>query len=175
MKIDTYEKRLEKLMQEAILELEEIGIQPSEDIKGIKPNNRAKRRLGCCKKSVDGREVKYEIEISTILKEKTNREIKEIIHHELLHTCKGCLNHGPKWKSLAAKVNDAYGYHIKTTAELPHPEEGEAKPYRYEIRCSKCGNTGYRMKKSKVIMHPENYRCSKCGGRLLIKEKSFWN
>ena len=175
MIMSTYEIRLQRLMKDAIAELNKIDIYPSEAIAGIKENSSAKRRLGCCKKSVYRGKVKYEIEISTMLKEKNDRQIKEIIHHELLHTCKGCLNHGQKWKALAAKVNDIYGYCIKTTADIPDSAEKGVKQYRYEIRCNQCGNTGYRMKKSKVVMQPENYRCSKCGGQLTVKAKSFWN
>ena len=111
--------------------------------------------MGCCKKTVNRGVEKFEIEISTILEGETDQRIKEIIHHELLHTCKGCLNHGQKWKSLAARVNHIYGYHIRTTAEIPTLDDGREKPYRYEIRCTKCGNTGYRMKKSKVVKNQE--------------------
>lgn len=162
-------------MQEAIKELHEVQIYPSERIKGIKGNSRAKRRLGCCKKRVDRGKANYEIEISTMLEDETDRQIKEIIHHELLHTCKGCLNHGQKWKSQAARVNQIFGYHIKTTAEITDSEDIEEKQYKYVIKCSECGNTGYRMKKSRVVKQPENYRCSKCGGQLSVKAKSFWN
>lgn len=172
---DTYEIRLEKLMLEAINELKQIGIEPAESIKGIKVNSRAKRRLGCCKKVLDQGKIQYEIEIAKMMEVMTDRQIKEVIHHELLHTCKGCMNHGQKWKSLAAKVNKNYGYHIETTAKILGNEEQKEKRFKYEIRCTKCGNTGYRMKKSKVVSQPENYRCSKCGGKLAVKEKSFWN
>lgn len=152
---NTYHDRLEKLMREAIEELHKINIFPAESITGIKANSRAKRRLGCCKRTVNRGVEKFEIEISTILEGETDQRIKEIIHHELLHTCKGCLNHGQKWKSLAARVNHIYGYHIRTTAEIPTLDDGREKPYRYEIRCTKCGNTGYRMKKSKVVKNQE--------------------
>ena len=172
---NTYHDRLEKLMREAIEELHKINIFPAESITGIKANSRAKRRLVFCKRTVNRGVEKFEIEISTILEGETDQRIKEIIHHELLHTCKGCLNHGQKWKSLAARVNNIYGYHIRTTAEIPTLDDGREKPYRYEIRCTKCGNTGYRMKKSRVVKEPGNYRCSKCGGQLSVKEKSFWN
>ena len=172
---DTYNTRLEKLMEEAIEELHRIHIYPAENIAGIKANSRAKRRLGCCKKSEKMGKAEYQIEISAMMEERTDQEIKEIIHHELLHTCKGCLNHGQKWKLLADKVNNAYGYHIKTRAEMPGSEDRQKRHFRYEIRCTKCGNTGYRMKKSKVVMQPDHYRCSKCGGRLSVTEKSFWN
>lgn len=171
----TYNLRLEKLMKEAMKELHNIDIYPAENIIGIKSNRRAKRRLGCCKKIMINGKIGYEIEISTMLENEDDKRIKEIIHHELLHTCKGCLNHGQKWKALAAEVNKAYGYNITTTARSEEINLANPRSYKYMIRCKKCGTTSYRMKKSKVVSHPENYRCSKCGGRLEILEKSFWN
>lgn len=159
-------------MKESIEELHHIGIYPARNLIGIKSNSRAKRRLGCCKKVMIDGKISYEIEISTMLENEDDKKIKEIIHHELLHTCKGCLNHGQKWKSLAAEVNKAYGYRITTTAKTEEIEQTYPR-YKYMVRCKECGTASYRMKKSRVVNHPENYRCSKCGGRLEILEKSF--
>lgn len=171
---NTYDIRLERLMNEVIEELRRIEIYPARNIIGIKINNRAKRRLGCCKKSIVNGKPQYEIEISAMLEKEDDKKIKEVIHHELLHTCKGCLNHGQKWKSLAAKVNHVYDYNITTTTHFDQMDEGDDSRFKFMIRCVKCGNTSYRMKKSKVINQPESYRCSKCGGSLEIIEKSFW-
>lgn len=167
-----FEHRLNRLMAEAISELKRVGIAPSKNISSISVNKRAKKRLGCCKYEKSGGKVQYRLEISSMLEEKDDRTIKEVILHELLHTCPGCLNHGEKWKAMAALVNRTYGYSISTTAdyralEIDMPERAK---YKYEIVCTKCGKTGYRMKKSKVILHPEKYRCSSCGGALKIYE-----
>lgn len=136
-------------MQEAIKELHHIEIYPADNITGIKSNSRAKRRLGCCKKSIINGKAEYEIEISAMLEKEDDKRIKEIIHHELLHTCKGCLNHGQRWKALAAKVNHAYNYNITTTARTDQMDELDDGRYKFMIRCTKCGNTGYRMKKAR--------------------------
>lgn len=168
-----YEERVRRLTEEAIEELKAVHIVLPECIRSVTINRRAKKRLGCCKKATSGGKVWFDIEISEKLKEKDDKFIKEVLLHELLHTCPGCLNHGAKWKQYAETVNRAYGYRIKTTAEWgdlsPQRKSQENLNHRYEICCTKCGNKGYRMKKSQVVVHPENYKCAKCGGKLTVK------
>lgn len=163
-----FEQRLNRLMYEAISQLKAIGIRLSASIVEITENTRAKKRLGCCKeKTVKGRST-YTLEISTMMQNKSDQEVKEVIFHELLHTCPGCLNHGVRWKQLAGRVNEAYGCHITTTAGENHDGINQDRiPYRYKIRCTKCGRETFRLRRSKVIDHPELYRC-RCGGILEI-------
>lgn len=63
----------------------------------------------------------YTINISCrLLEESVPREIlKQTVLHEILHTCKNCMNHKTEWKEVANQVNRAYGYNIKrcTSAE----------------------------------------------------------
>ncbi|MGC2873505.1 SprT-like domain-containing protein [Ihubacter sp. mB4P-1] len=167
-----YEIRLEKILRQCIIELREIGIYPSNDILSISENKRAKKRLGCCKLTEIGGEKGYQLEISSMLQGYGDRIIKDVVFHELLHTCPGCMNHGKKWKRLADSVNQAYGCSIKTHADYKELSlEQEIQPrYKYEIICKKCGKRFYRMRKGKVVVHPENYRCSKCKGDLIVHE-----
>lgn len=161
-----YEKRLNFLLEECLKELETIDIRPYGKILSIRENSRTKSRLGCCRQIKGGLFPQYQLEISIMLKEWESQKLKEVIIHEVLHTCKGCLNHGALWKELAAEVNKAYGYSIKRTAEPQNPEN----VYRYRIRCSSCGNTSYRIKKSKIVQKPEIYRCARCGGALEVDQ-----
>lgn len=167
-----FEERINAIAGEALKELHKAGIFPSKNIKEIKENKRAKKRLGCCKKVMVNQSEEYSIEISTVLEQETDQMIKEIIIHELLHTCKGCFNHGKEWKRKAAEVNRMYGYKIKTYAEPKQQDiENKTEPgYKYIIECKGCGTIGYRKKKSKLIQNPQLYRCGKCGGRLCITE-----
>ena len=77
-------------------------------------NSRAKARWGYCRLIATN---SYIIEISNeLLRDDTSEEgLKKVILHELLHTCKGCLNHGQKWQTLASKINLRYGYNITRT------------------------------------------------------------
>lgn len=167
-----FEERINRLAVEAGEELKAICIHPSDKVIAIKENRRAKKRLGCCKKERRIAQEFFIIEISTVLEEATDQAIKEILIHELLHTCKGCFNHGKLWKLYAAKVNQVYGYNISTyadTAQL-NIEKTTTPKYRYEIRCQQCNHVGYRQKKSKVITYPHLYKCGKCAGTLKVRK-----
>lgn len=124
-------------------------------------NRRALKRLGCCYHRPEG----HVIELSARMLEAGERAVMQTLAHEILHTCPGCANHGPKWKQWAAKMNAAYGYAIARTDSperlgLP-PEE----PARYLLVCVKCGAEIGRSRRSALVEHPERYRC-RCGGKL---------
>ena len=170
-----FEHRIRVLMKEAEEELRSIGIKPSSKILEIKANHRAKKRLGCCKVEKKGLGQVFRIEISTALADARDKALKQVILHELLHTCPGCFNHGTKWKKLAKMVNQTYGYHIQrlsTSEELgiTTPAEEQRGHYKYCIRCKRCGSTSYRMRKSGVVDEPQKYRCAKCGGALEVDQ-----
>ena len=96
-------------------ELDRLGIPYSKNIT-FKVNTRAKMRLGVCKKTGNS----FVIEISSsLLDERTplKEGLKNTLHHELLHTCRGCMKHTGRWKIYADRVNAAYGYCIKRAAE----------------------------------------------------------
>lgn len=163
--INDYAKR-------CMTELDDIGIEYGNIIE-FKVNTRAKKRWGQCKAVPGG----YSINISAILLDERNDEqgLKNTIIHELLHSCKGCMNHGENWKRLAAKVNRAYGYNIKrcSSADEKGVQE-ETRPIKttreikYIVKCNGCGHTYTRTKMSKLIQHPEHYRCGCCGGKLSV-------
>lgn len=168
--------RLASLMDICIGEMRAIGIEPSRQIFAIRENRRAKKRLGCCKVVRERGRTGFVIEVSSIMERCSDEVLKDVIFHELLHTCPGCLNHGQKWKSLADRINRACGSHIRVRADSSQipglPREEEEPQYKYEIECAACGIRFYRMRRSRVVDHPEYYRCSRCGGRLRVRELS---
>ncbi|MBR1483454.1 MAG: SprT-like domain-containing protein [Ruminococcus sp.] len=156
---------LMKYAAECMAELDRLGIRYAKNLR-FTVNTRAKTRLGQCKKRGD----QYEIEIShLLLDDRTPVEsLKNTLHHELLHSCYGCMKHTGRWKAYAERVSAAYGYHIRRVAgredrELPDELMPEAK---YMVRCESCGAEFGRTKLSAVIQHPERYRCGKCRGQL---------
>ena len=164
-------RNLDEYAIQCMEELDAIGIEYGNIIE-VKINTRAKKRWGQCRAIPGG----YSINISAILLDERNDEqgLKETIIHELLHSCKGCMNHGENWKRLAAKVNRAYGYNIKrcSSAEDKGVQE-ETRPVNmrtvnYIIKCNQCGHTYTRTRMSKIIQHPERYRCGCCGGNLSL-------
>ena len=124
-------------------------------------NRRAKTRFGCCKKTADG----FLIELCERVTEAGEAACKEVLAHEILHSCYGCMNHGVRWKSYAARLKQAYGYDISRTHKTD--EIGVEKDYsvRYRFRCESCGAIIERMRKSSFVENYERYRC-RCGGKL---------
>lgn len=128
-------------------------------------NKRARSRFAACRKKGDSL---YIIEVGEALMKADEYSVKNILAHEILHTCYDCYNHGKRWKFYANKMNQAYGYHITTTTTyealgLETPER--KKTIRYVIVCQNCGHQFYRQKKSKLVTETSKYRC-KCGGIL---------
>lgn len=124
-------------------------------------NRRAKTRFGCCVRKDGG----FTIQLAARLADGEPWAARRVLAHEVLHTCPGCSDHGPRWKSYAARMNAAYGYGIRRTntpAELGLTDD---RPVRYQVVCAACGARIPRMKRSALVDHPERYRC-RCGGKL---------
>ena len=144
--------------------LDAIGVQYGNIIDVI-VNYRAHRRWGQCSVVPGG----YTIEISSVLLDERNDEtgLMNTILHELIHSVKGCMNHGAKWKAIAAKVKAAYGYNIKRTSNAAEKGVDEAtRPieYKYIFKCKGCGCTVRRERASKFVQYYQHYHCAVCGG-----------
>lgn len=159
---------IDKLLKEVLTEAETLHIPHSERInRHVIINERAKSRFGCCRRI--GAEYVIEIAATVLLCE--DKVIKQILAHEILHTCDGCYNHSPLWKLYAIKMNQEYGYNIQRTCsgeELGIPEEYISKRERqvnFRLKCTACGAVFERQRNSKLVSSPHLYRC-KCGGTL---------
>ncbi len=162
-------KNLNMLFNECINECKKAGI-PYGTIKEVGINTRAKSRWGQCR-YMNG---VYSINISSILLEDdvTDVATKTTIIHEIIHTCKDCMNHGAEWKKYAEIMNRKYGYNIKrcTSADEKHISIEIAKPkYKYTVVCEKCGTKSNYTKLSKLVKliksnpHDSGCRCLRCG------------
>ena len=168
-------KQIEAYMKEVILQCNAAGIPISRSIHSeIQINKRAKSRFAACRKEKGLSGIRFTIEVGeAILQLEDVWNIKNILAHELLHTCPGCYNHGAKWKAYASIMNQTYGYDIRTTStyeRLGLKEPEKKKNIKYVVICQKCGARIFRQKKSKLITHTGQYRC-RCGGRLKCFEK----
>lgn len=161
-----FDKRLEIIMLQEKNKLIGKGIKPG-NVVSIKSNSRLRRKLGQCLKKPAGI---FEIEIARFLENSSEAIIREVVMHELLHSCRGCFNHGKKWKMHAELINEEYGYNISRLYKDDKDEPLPERKYKYVIKCTSCGNKGYRLKRSKVIGNPQNYKCSKCGGKIVVEE-----
>ena len=165
------EERAEALLKRAISEAKASGIPVSKRLSTqIRKNTRAKKRLAACKKK--GKDFYIEINEKLLSGKISEEKIREILAHEVLHTCRGCFDHGEKWKAYARRMNEDWGYHISRTARfedlgLKEPETKE--PFRYIIRCEKCGKEIKRRRRSRLVTRTRDYRCL-CGGKLRLIE-----
>lgn len=122
-------------------------------------SGRATSKLGSCRKTLLG----YEITLSKRVAEAGEYAISTVLAHEVLHTCRGCQNHGAAWKRYATIMNRAYGYRIKTTVGAG--ELGVRTEAKYIVRCTRCGQEFTRQRMCSLVKYPWRYRC-RCGGKL---------
>lgn len=157
---------INRMLALATAQAREIKIPVSDRIDPqVKLNRRARTRFGCCVR----RNGAYTIELSAQLaREGSENAVLQVLAHEVLHTCYGCSNHGPRWKGYAQRMNTAYGYHISRTGNYDALGIEDDRPVRYYVVCEACGRRIPRMKRSPLVDHPERYRC-KCGGGLRVE------
>lgn len=142
-----------------------LGIPISRQIcPHVQVNRRAVSRFGCCYL----REGSYVIELAEGLLTGPEAACRQTLAHELLHTCPGCQNHGPLWRSYAQRMNQAYGYRIARTDTCQALGLPEQAPVRHLVVCRACGREFRRTRASALVLHPERYRC-RCGGKLVRK------
>jgi predicted SprT family Zn-dependent metalloprotease len=85
-------------------------------------------------------------------RQKLTSALKEITTGSDAYRCNRC-----KGK---LEVQDKNGFVLEPIESVP----------KYEIICVDCGTTSYKSKRSKVVEHPYNYSCSRCGGTLRVKQ-----
>lgn len=145
--------------------LQAIGIKTGE-ITRVDINSRATKRMGMCEKTKEG----YRIEVSKFILS-DRKELTDTIYHELLHTVKGCMNHGKKWNSLANKVNKTYNVNVtRTVVANQELKQEQIKRAKYKAVCQKCGKEIYRQRISNFIKNPARYSCVVCRGKFKVEK-----
>lgn len=156
--------RLNELLARVIKEAGDAGIPVSGQIHPeVRVNRRARTRFGCCIR----KNGKYYIEIAVQMLQAEERAVCQVLAHEVLHTCRGCADHGKRWKSYAEKMR-RYGYEITRTDSFEKLGLEDTRPVKYLVICQTCGRRMPRMKRSPLVEHPERYRC-RCGGVLAVE------
>lgn len=92
-------------------------------------------------------------------------EIHCTIMHEVIHSVPGCMNHGPKWKEIANKVNQYYSFLPISRTNSYNDWMGVVEDsYRYFAKCDNCGHIYKWIRASKYYYACKigNARC-KCG------------
>ena len=162
-------KNLKKLLKECEQELTTLKI-PYEHPVQIS-FDRAKKRWGLC--SYNLLTDTYTISITNRLNidSVSDKSIKSVIIHELLHTCPQSMNHSVQWKRYADIVNKNTEYNITRTSnakELGVDKIIKNTTYKYKITCNKCHSVNLRMKASNITKYPSLYHC-RCGGTIKVE------
>lgn len=154
------------LLAEVMKQARAAGVPISDEINSkVVVNYRATTRFGRCTLTAKG----YTIELSDRLKNAPEISCRQTIAHELIHTCRGCMNHGSLFKQYADRMNQAYGYHISRANNCEEMGVDDPRDHaRYVIVCEKCGNEIKRNRRSSLVDDPSGYLC-KCGGTLKLK------
>lgn len=126
---------LKSLVEACRQELLSLGLKTG-PVASVSFNGTAKTIFGRCRKDRSGN---FHIEIMTYLnRHRSYDDIQQTLMHEVIHTIKGCGNHGPRFQEVAALVNDRLGYRIATTSKLS--EEAVSNiDYKYLLKCGHCG------------------------------------
>jgi len=159
---------LEKIYKDVRKDIEGIGIQPG-CIQKVYAINEEHNFLGQCIKHTEvcGNLCydAFDIEIcSWTLEQLQLEEVKDIVAHEILHTCKGAFSHGSEWKALAKLTNEKLGYNIRSTTT----KTNASLEQKYKIECKECGYITYRKRKSKLVKYTKHFLCPECSKKSLI-------
>ena len=150
------------LLAQVIAEARELHIPVSGRIEAhVAVNRRAVTRFGCCRRTAGG----YRIELAEGLLRAAEPACRQTLAHEILHTCPGCRDHGPLWRSYAERMNSAWGYRIARTGARDELGVEPPRPAPHLVVCRQCGRRFERFRASALVQHPERYRC-RCGGTL---------
>ena len=164
-------KNIYRYMERAVNEVYAAGI-PIGKIREVQVNGRA-RRWGRCTKRPDGTYV-IQINACLLMDDVDDMGLMDTLVHEVLHTCDGCMNHGPLWKHYADIMNRKYGYNIKrlNSASEKGLESVRLSRAKYIIRCLDCGEVYTYEREGRAVKLIKRYGfnsgCScRCGSRRL--------
>lgn len=160
------ETRLEEAFEVATEMLDYLGIEYGEVVELV-VNTRFKRTWGQCRFYRTKGTFKISISSKLLNENAPDMGLLNTVVHELLHTCKGCQNHGNLWKRYADKVNAEFNLGVKrcNSSEekgLPNTCEYNPEPVRYFLKCPACGHVYKRKRICYPVKHPEKCGC-KCG------------
>lgn len=165
---------LTKLVAECRADLLSLGYKPCENIEW-RIDSRAKKRWGQCRYTASLKACVILISNRLLQDDVDDQAAKDTIMHELIHTVrdkngKPASKHTGLWKQIAEDVNTRLPqYTIKRTTSCTEKgvEPAKLSQVNYILRCEHCGMEIHRERMSKVISHPEKYRCGNCGFKLV--------
>ncbi|MDO4300735.1 MAG: hypothetical protein Q4D26_05020 [Clostridia bacterium] len=93
--------------------------------------------------------------------------ISNTMAHELIHTVRGCFNHGAKFQGYAVKAAEL-GYTVNTTSKSSIEKNADDKfnEAKHVLRCRNCGEMYYRFRLPKTPDYIDKIVCGRCRGKL---------
>ena len=105
---------MNEMLSEAVTRLKSLGYKVGK-IDDLEVSFRYSRAWAKC--SWTTRYAKsFTIIVSNRLFKANKESVRDIIHHEVIHTIPGCFNHGRMFKNAASHCNKKFGTHITVTA-----------------------------------------------------------
>ena len=157
------QNKVDKILQQVIQEMKDILPLDTNKILKKVSITKTKTSLGKCTILCGGL---FKISLSKYLLECDEKLIKETIIHELIHTLKGCFNHGYSFIRYANFVKFKTGYNI--VIKNSNPQFGQKIQKKYKITCLDCGKVFYRHRLDKYAKM--GYYKHVCGGKLKIEQ-----
>lgn len=146
---------LRKISMECVAEMKAVGIPVQDErIIEVKAGD-AGDSLGMCSRNKE-RNFTITIREDLLHDECPLKDLKEVIIHELIHTCKGCFSHSKTWRKYAEVMNNMYGYSLLEDKDELSIFQKE-KPILHRYVCPKCGSI-FNSRESGDY----DYRCSFC-------------
>ena len=189
--IITQENFKEKV-QEILDELKAIGVRVETTVNdySLDLNERALSRFGRCTKKTRFGKNRYIIQLNNFHNLiDTEKDVKNTLAHEIIHSMPNCMNHGEVWKRIALKYSKAYGIDIARTGSYKKynqfRKEHEAQKinstgtnikiskYKYAITCTCCGKEWKYQKRSKIVelaYKGKKLECPYCKGKYGVTE-----
>ena len=160
---DDLQTKLDEMLAQCIADLEALGYEHYDIIEHVRITNNS-RTLGSAQdmnkaftrtrgvrnstRLIPGMSPLFRISI-TIKECKTDEDIKNVLYHEVIHTCPDCQNHGKKFKAIAAHINRVYGANVTVTKNVdPDSTDRSTKAKR---KPSAKPTSGARAKAAKYI------------------------
>jgi hypothetical protein len=109
---------MNEMLNQAVARLKTLGYKVGKVV-DLEVSYRYSRAWAKCNWNRPRYDKTFTIIVSDRLFKANKESVRDIIHHEVIHTIPGCFNHGTMFKNAAGHCNKKFGTHITVTA----PEE----------------------------------------------------
>ena len=110
----TYDE-MNEMLKEAVARFKQLGYKVGKVVE-LDVSRRYSNAWAKCICHGSRYDKSFTITVSDRLFRANKESVRDIIHHEVLHTIPGCFNHGNMFKNAAGHCNKKFGTHITVTA-----------------------------------------------------------